>query len=215
MERPRPSLDRRRLPRFSPRCEGLEARLALAVNAVGNAALSFTPTTTSDAASEVDVSVYPLRYQKFSARFQGGYLTSPARLDGFSTMLYMNGGGMSSMFLHGNIQVGYYVPTDTTKSVVGRVLILPKSAIQSGSQMVLDLHSIPGKVDKAGRPTEFTWTLNKDSAAQYSSSDGSGTLQLIYTPSTRGRRGGGSGNLGVIISGQVGLTGVDDPLRGK
>jgi len=189
--------------------------LALSVNAVGNAALSFSATTAAAAASDVDVSVYPLRYQKFSARFQGGYLTSPARLDGFSTMLYMNGGGMSSMFLHGNIQVGYYIPADPTKPAVGRALVLPKSAIQSGSQMVLDLHAVPGAVDKAGRPTQFTWVLNKDSAAQYSSGDGSGTLQLIYTPSTRGRRGGGSGNLGVIITGQVGLTGVDDPLRGK
>lgn len=214
MERSKPSPGRRRTG-YSPRCEGLEHRLALAgASAVGIAALNFggAPST---AASDVDVSVFPLRFQKFTARFQGAYLTAPARLDGFSTMLYMNGGGMSSMFLHGNVQVGYYVPTDGTKSTVGRVLMLPKSAIQSGSQLVLDMHSIPGAVDKAGRPTEFTWTVNKDSAAQYSSSDGSGTLKLTYTPSTRGRRGGGSGNLGVIISGQVGLTGIDDPLRGK
>ena len=218
MERPTPTSGRRFHSRFFPRCEGLELRIALSgASAVGIAALNFGSATSPSAAaaSGVDVSVFPLRYQKFTARFQGAYLTAPARLDGFSTMLYMTGGGMSSMFLHGNIQVGYYIPTDASKPAVGRALILPKSAIQSGSQIVLDFYAVPGAVDKAGRPTDFTWAVDSDSAAQYSSREGSGTLKLVYTPNTRGPRGGGSGKLGVIISGQIGLTGTDDPLRGK
>ncbi|MDG3006819.1 hypothetical protein [Paludisphaera mucosa] len=223
MDRPTPPPTPRRRPRFAPRCERLELRTVLSgPSAVGGAALNFGGSSglsfnasTAAALAGVDVSVFPLRYQKFTARFQGNYLTAPARLDGFSTMLYMNGGGMGSMFLHGNIQIAYYTPTDATQPAVGRSLILPKSAIQSGSQLVLDLQAVPGALDKSGRPTTFTWTVDPASSAQYTASQGAGTVELVYTPSTRGPRGGGSGRLGVIISGQIGLTGTDDPLRGK
>jgi len=145
---------------------------------------------------------------RFTGLFQGSYTVGPSRAEGYSTQLYMTGGGNTSSFLHGDVQLAFHTAADGDRTSVGRANLIPKGASDSGDQLLLDFESIPGAVDKGGRPNQFNWTVSSSSGGQFGDGVGSGTLQLFYFPSKRLPRGAvAAGRLGVAFRGTIG---VDD-----
>lgn len=194
----------RRAPRLAPAIEGLEGRLALSTVA------AVAPRVAKAAAATVETPPqFPLRYSKFTGLFQGSYMVGAARQPGFATQLYMTGGGNTSAFYHGNVQVVIYVPEDRSQPAIGQANLIPKGSGDSGDLLLVDLTAVPGHVDKGGRPDLFTWTVNDDSGGDFTSGEGSGTVQLTYFPSRRLPRGAvAAGRLGLAFRGQVGVSGI-------
>lgn len=192
----------RRAPRFAPAIEGLEGRLALSTIAAA------APRATA-AAAAAEVPKFPLRTVKFTALFQGSYMTGKARQPGFATQLYSFGGGNTSAFYHANIQLAIYQADDASLPAVGQANLIPKGSGDSGNVLLLELTAVPGRVDKGGRPNLFTWTILSSSGGQFTNAEGSGTLQFFYFPSRNIPQGATSGGrLGVAIRGDMGLDGV-------
>lgn len=194
----------RRAPHYAPAIEGLEGRLALSTAAAS------LPRIAKAAAAETAVTPkFPLRYSKFTGLFQGSYTVGAARQPGFATQLYMTGGGNTSAFYHGNVQVAIYVPEDRSQPAIGQANLIPKGSGDSGDLLLVDLTAVPGQEDKGGRPNLFTWTVNDDSGGAFTSGEGSGTVQLFYFPSRRLPRGAvAAGRLGLAFRGEVGVSGV-------
>jgi hypothetical protein len=192
---------RRRLSRLAPAVEGLEGRLALSTVAAA------APIVARPAALQAPE--FPLRPAKFTALFQGSYMTGKAKQPGFATQLYMTGGGNTSAFYHANVQVAIYQADDPSLPAVGQANIIPKGAGDSGNVLLVDLKAVPGHVDKGGRPNLFTWEINHGSGGQFTNGEGSGTVQLFYFPSRNPPRGAiTGGRLGVAFRGVLGLDGV-------
>jgi hypothetical protein len=165
----------RKQARFAPVFEGLEGRLVLSSSSL----LISGALRPSGGRAVGDVASFPLRFQPFNAKFQGNYTVGPARSPGFATQLYMYGGGTSSSFLHGDIQLAYYVPTDDSQPAVGMANLIVKNITDTGNQLGADFQSVPGAIDRAGRPNQFTWTVNSNSGGAFGGAEGSGTLHLI------------------------------------
>lgn len=146
--------------------------------------------------------------------FQGNYTIGLARSPGFSTQLYMYGGGTSSAFLHGDVQLAYYALGDPSRPAVGMANMIVKNVSDTGNQLGADFQAIPGAVDRAGRPTQFTWTVNSNVGGTFSGAEGSGTMQVVYFPSRRVPRGAtAAGRLGVIFRGSIGTNNISDITR--
>jgi len=197
--------------RFAPNMEGLETRVVLSTTALlASGALA----PVRPVAAEVDVSIFPLRYRPFTAMFKGHYTAGPARSPGFATQLYMHGGGTSSAFLHGDVQLAYYVPEDPAKPAVGQANMMVKNIGDTGNQFGANFTAVPGAVDRAGRPNLFTWSQNDLSGGTFNGGQGSGTLKIIYFPTQKVPRGAAAaGRIGVIFRGEIGVTNIDDITR--
>lgn len=210
MKRRTPS-SARATARFAPVFEGLEGRVVLSSSSL---LISGALRPSAPAASAGDVLAFPLRYRPFTAMFQGHYTVGPARSQGFATQLYMYGGGTSSSFLHGDVQLAYYVPSDPSQPAVGMANMMVKDISNTGNQLGADFQAVPGAVDRAGRPTQFTWTVNANSGGSFSGAQGSGTLQLIYYPGRKIPRGAtAAGRIGVIFRGSIGTTNINEITR--
>lgn len=201
----------RNKPRFAPSLEGLETRVVLSSSAL---LTSGALAPIRGAAADVDVSKFPLRYRPFTAMFKGFYTAGPARSPGFSTQLYMYGGGTSSAFLHGDIQLAYYVPEDPAMPAVGQANMMDKNIGDTGNQLGANFTAVPGAVDKAGRPNLFTWTQNDLGGGSFNGGEGAGTLKVIYFPTRKVPNGAAAaGRIGVIFRGEIGVTNIDDITR--
>jgi len=167
-----------------------------------------------NASAAGDAPTFPLRYRPFTAMFQGSYTIGSARSPGFATQLYMYGGGTSSSFLHGDVQLAYYAPTDPSQPAVGMANMMVKNISDTGDQLGADFQAVAGAVDKAGRPNKFTWTVNSSGGGTFDGADGSGTMQIIYFPSRKIPRGAtAAGRLGVIFRGTLGTNNISDITR--
>ncbi|MDR3620059.1 MAG: hypothetical protein P4L85_11970 [Paludisphaera borealis] len=194
--------------RFAPVFEGLEGRLVLSSSALS------IPGGGLAASATGDVSSFPLRFRPFNAKYQGFYTIGPAQSPGFATQLYMYGGGTSSSFLHGDIQLAYYVPVDASQPAVGMANLMVKNISSTGDDLGADFQAVPGAVDKAGRPNQFTWTVNSNVGGTYAGAEGSGTLQLIYYPGRKLPRGAtAAGRIGVVFRGSLGTTNINNITR--
>jgi hypothetical protein len=216
--RTRPSARNRDRARFAPALEGLEARVVLSSSAllVSGALRPAAGRAGADvnAAAAGDAPAFPLRYRPFTAMFQGSYTIGPARAPGFATQLYMAGGGTSSAFLHGDVQLAYYVPSDPSRVAVGMANMMVKNISDTGNQLGADFQAVPGAVDKAGRPNQFTWTVNSSGGGTFDGAEGSGTMQVIYFPSRKIPRGAtAAGRIGVIFRGSIGTNNISDITR--
>ena len=96
----------------------------------------------------------------------------------------MYGGGISSAFLHGDLQLAFAIPKDATQPITGQATLTVKNVSNTGNQLILDLQADPGSLDQAGRPTRFTWTQNPASGGIFTNGSGSGSAQIQYTPGT-------------------------------
>ena len=132
----------------------------------------------------------------------------------------MFGGGNSSAFLHGDLQLGYFTPADPTQPVFGQATMIVKNVSNTGNLLVVDFTAVPGAVDRHGRPTRFTWTVDPASGGAFSQGAGSGTMSLIYSP---GHFPGqqhlhnalSGGHMGVIFQGTLGTTNLNSTLRNQ
>jgi len=147
------------------------------------------PPTPSEAARRV-----------FSATFTGKVVQEPPRLLDQLHQYYFLGQGTSTAFLHGTAQIRYYTPnpkpvtfpdpTDPTGKttlteqalVTTGTISMSDRSTQSGTVILANLQGSPNDVDKFGRPTFFTFTLNGGggSGGAYASATGSGTIGIAY-----------------------------------
>lgn len=213
----------RRPRRFAPLIEGLEIREVLSSSSLFAASsLLATATSVGDPGSsnrETSFSI-PLLYRPFSARFRGGFVVGSPRAAGQASQTYMFGGGNSSAFLHGDIQLAYFSPADPSRPTYGQAVMIVKNVSNSGNELVVDLTAVPGAVDRRGRPTLFDWTMNPGSGGVFAGGAGSGTMKLIYSPGHfpgqgHVRRAIAGGQLGVIFKGTIGTTNLTNTLRNE
>lgn len=154
-----------------------------------------------------------LRFFPYRATYSGQFFTGPGRQVGQSGQLYFSGSGGSNSYLHGDIQMIVVQFADPTQPTVARVDLIAKNVTNSGNQLHMDLQAVPGAVDKAGRPTQFSWKVDDgNSGGTFNSAQGSGTVQIHYMT----KRANGkfpSGGFNMLFKGQIGINGIDNVLR--
>jgi hypothetical protein len=209
--------------RFAPAFEGLEIREVPSSTAL-IASSVLVPAAAGGAGSggtgQGSSSPIPLLFRPFTARFQGGFVVGAPRAAGQISQTYMFGGGNSSAFLHGDLQLAYFTPADPTQPVFGQAVMIVKNVANTGNELIVDFTAVPGAVDRKGRPTLFTWTVDPASGGVFSQGAGSGTLRLIYSPGHFPGQGHlhqavTGGHLGVIFQGTVGTTNLTSTLRNQ
>jgi hypothetical protein len=204
--------------RFAPAFEGLEIREVPSSTAL--LASSVLVPAAAGATDQGSSSPVPLLFRPFTARFQGGYVVGPPRAADQVSQTYMFGGGNSSAFLHGDLQFAYFTPIDPTQPVFGQAVMIVKNVANTGNELILDFTAVPGAVDRKGRPTQFTWTVDSASGGVFSQGAGSGTMRLIYSPGHIPGQGHlhqafAGGHLGVIFQGTLGTTNLTNTLRNQ
>jgi hypothetical protein len=158
--------------------------------------------------------VHEQKRQAFTALFKGPYVVGAGRFTDQRSQIYISGGGTSNMFLHGNLQLGLFTPSDTSQSTTGLASLADKNVSDTGNILILDLVANPESVDRRGRPTEFTWTVNAASGGAYALATGQGTLQVRYFPGGRlPARAREAGTAGLVFKGQIYTTGITNLLR--
>lgn len=155
-----------------------------------------------------------LARQAFSAKFSGMYVAGPGRYTDQKAQFFISGGGMSTSFLKGDVQIGLFTPVDPSRPTTGIAALIDKNASNSGNILVLDLRGDTSSLDAAGRPTHFTWTVDGSSGGSFSGATGSGTLDIRYwTGGKRMANAPRSGKAGVMFKGLVDTNGVTNILR--
>ena len=155
-----------------------------------------------------------LARQRFTAKFSGEYVVGPGRYTNQAAQFFISGGGLSSFFRKGDVQIGVFTPVDPTQPTTGIAALIDKNASNSGNVLVLDLEGDAGSLDSAGRPTHFTWTVNGSSGGSFSDATGSGTLDIHYWAGGRlHTRVPRAGKAAVVFQGLVDTNGVTNILR--
>jgi hypothetical protein len=175
--------------------------------------------TSTPTASEVSGRPTPhegLR-DNFTAVLYGPYIIGPPRFSGDISPTYTNSGGVSSAFLHGNLQLGFQTPSAASQGPSGSATLYPKNYLMTGSFLILELQASPTAA-RNGRATSFIWVVTSASSGLFSKASGSGTLQLIYHGGSRSggilhAHGWGTANVSSIFRGTLILDGTVNPLR--
>ena len=160
----------------------------------------------------------PTRHERarevFRATYAGPFTVGRGRFSTEAQQVYARGAGTSSAFLHGDQQMRIILPTDPATPVTG-VIVQYDRGNASGGVLGLRLIGLPGGVDRAGRPTRLTFTVDTDiSAGVFTGALGRGNVQVRYLPSGRGGPGIFSqGTAQILIRGTIFTSGVNDPLR--
>jgi hypothetical protein len=150
----------------------------------------------------------------FVAKFAGNFITGPGRLTDQASQSFISGGGTSSAFLHGDLQMAVYVPRDPSSNTTGLAALIVKNVSNTGNLLVLDLQGDTQSLDGAGRPTRFTWTVDGSSGGTFSGADGQGTVEIRYRPGGQlPKRASSAGNAAVIFRGFLNTNGVTNILR--
>ncbi|AGA31278.1 hypothetical protein [Singulisphaera acidiphila] len=139
----------------------------------------------------------------FLGLFKGTFTTGPALFTDQSNQTLFRGVGTTSATLHGAVQAAFYTPKDPAEPTTGLVGVFDKNVANSGTQVFLTLTGDTSSLDRAGRPTRFTWTAG-DGAGGYGGATGEGTLEVRYSPRRTPPQGGTSAGTGsIIIKGQL------------
>jgi hypothetical protein len=155
--------------------------------------------------------------------FKGSFIQGRGRFDYQASQLLIRGVGTSNFFLHGDVQIGIGVPTDPTKPVTGVVSAFDRN-VNSNSGFGFDLTGSTASLDRAGRPTQFTFTVDQNiSSGLFVEGQTPGqlgvpgqeqdTVSIRYIPN--GRRSPGvlsQGQAIVLIKGPVYTLGVNNIL---
>ena len=153
--------------------------------------------------------------QRFEARFAGSFATGPGRYTDQAAQTYSQGGGTSNTFLHGDLQMVVFSPLDPAQPTTGLAALIDKNVADSGNLLLLDLVGDPSSVDRGGRPTRLTWTVNDGSGGSFQGASGEGTVEIRYRPGGKlPPRARSAGSVGVIFRGQLATLGVVNVLRG-
>ena len=114
---------------------------------------------------------HELARQRFVAKFSGPFVTGAGRFLDQASQTFITGGGMSSAFLHGNLQVALYTPVNPKGQTTGIAALIVKNVSNTGNLLVLDLQGDTQSLDGGGRPTRFTWTVDGSSGGTFSGDD--------------------------------------------
>ena len=206
--------------RFSLVFEGLEVREVPSSSSLIAASGGLSLITPSTGISPLQASQTPMPHElareRFSARFKGPFVVGLPRFTDQVSQTYIYGGGISTAFLHGDLQLAFAIPTDRTQPIVGQAVMTVKNVSNTGNQLILDLQADPTSLDNAGRPTRFMWTQNAASGGIFTNGSGSGTLQIQYTPGgKRPPRAFASGTAGVLFQGTIFTTNLNNTLRNQ
>ncbi|WP_435018169.1 hypothetical protein TA3x_000115 [Tundrisphaera sp. TA3] len=145
-----------------------------------------------------------LARQRFTARFAGSFATGPPRFTDQASRIFIKGSGTSSAFLHGDFQMALYPPADrATGETTGLAALLDKNVANSGNLLLLDLQGDPSSLDRAGRPTRLTWTVDGSSGGTFSGATGEGTLEIRYRTGVKNLARSRSGGVNVIFRGRI------------
>jgi hypothetical protein len=200
--------------------EGLEVRdvLSSAALIASSGGLNLIPPSTTIVPLQASETPTPheLARERFSARFKGPFVVGLPRFTDQVSQTYIFGGGISSAFLHGDLQLAFTVPKDPAQLIVGQAVMTVKNVSNTGNQLIVDLQGDPASVDRAGRPTRFTWTQNPSSGGIFTNGSGSGSLQIQYSPGgRRPLRSFSSGTAGVLFQGTIYTTNLNNTLRNQ
>ncbi len=121
---------------------------------------------------------------RFAGGFNGFSVTGPGRTTTEARQYYLRGVGSTTGFLHGDHQTRIIIPTDPGTPATGVMTMFDRN-INNGAILGLELTSVPGDVDRFGRPTRFTFTVSDAlSGGTYAAAQGQGTVDIFYgTPS--------------------------------
>ncbi|MFO0956718.1 MAG: hypothetical protein U0800_04525 [Isosphaeraceae bacterium] len=106
------------------------------------------------------------------------------------------------------MQLRFVVPTDPAVQPVGVAILLDRN-INNGGQVGLDLTAIPASIDRLGRVTRFTWTVDSSySSGEFTNASGQGTLKVNYaSPPAPGKTSAAS----LIFRGHILTQGIGNP----
>ncbi|MBX6313626.1 MAG: hypothetical protein IRY99_12020, partial [Isosphaeraceae bacterium] len=146
---------------------------------------------------------HEVRRQTFRAVFVGPFLQGPGRFDNVASTLYIKGAGSSTYFNHGDAQLGAFIPKDRSVPATGQLTSFDRN-INANSAFSFDLVGDPQAVDRFGRPTRFTATVDvTTSSGIFVEAQGQGTVTIRYFPSGTHRPGVISeGKAIIVIKGQ-------------
>jgi len=203
---------------FTPRTERLEIREVLTAPTLLAGPIRQAPSLASALAALDPSAGVPTRREQhreaFSARFQGPFTTGPGRFTDQAAQTFVTGGGNSNMFLHADLQLGFFTYKNTSTPATGLAALIVKNVGNTGNELVLDLTGDPTTLDRHGRYTHFSWTVDGSSGGAFTGATGQGTLRLIYMPGGKyTKRAFGGGTAGAIFTGSVYTNGVNNILR--
>lgn len=139
----------------------------------------------------------------FVGLFKGTFTTGPSLFTDQSSQTIFRGAGTTSATLHAYVQAAFYTPKDPADPTTGLVGLFDKSVANSATQVFLTLTGDTNSLDRAGRPTRFTWTAG-DGAGGFGGARGEGTLEVRYAPRRNLLKGATSAGTGsIIIKGQI------------
>lgn len=206
----RRNFSRRRRARISLEC--LETRDLLALSPV---LLAVSPIFHQPLpqAQTSDLTPREMVRQRFNATFSGQFTQGPGRLTSQASQIFLSGGGQSSAFRHGDLQLALFMPKDPSAAVTGSAALIVKNVSNSGNLLALNLQGTTQQLDQFGRPTLLNWTVGDGSGGTFSDATGSGTLEIRYRPFGRpNRRGVSTGGVNVLFRGQIDTIGVNNVL---
>ena len=152
--------------------------------------------------------------RSFFAAFRTSYYIGRPLETDKSAQVFLRGGGTSSSFLHGNLLLAFYPPTDPNGLTTGQAALIGKSVSNTGDQLGVDLAGYAGPV-LPGRVITLGWTVNGASGGTFANATGSGTVQIRLHPGAHnaGNGPGGAGVANVIFRGTVATAGVYNITR--
>lgn len=152
--------------------------------------------------------------RSFFAAYRTTYYVGPPLETSDAAQVFMKGGGTSSCFLHGNLELAFYPPKDPAGLTTGQAGLIGKSVSNTGDQLGVDLAGYTGPI-VPHRVITMGWTVNGSSGGTFSGSTGSGIVQIRLHPGGHiaGNGPGGAGVADVIFRGQVATAGVYDITR--
>lgn len=123
---------------------------------------------------------HELARQRFRAVFNGPLYVGGPRFTDQKKILYFRGVGGSTMFLHGDYQMGIVFPKDPTKPITGGAYLQDKN-INSGSVIGFDITFDPNSLDRHGRPTLGTFVEDPNVyGGAFFSPTSSGIVKIRY-----------------------------------
>jgi hypothetical protein len=172
-------------------------------------------TDTGTAAPTPQPTPRELAREAFVGKFSGKYAVGPPRFTDQNRSFLILAPGTSSAFLHGTALMKLYTPADPSGTVTGTATLFVKNFSNTGNSLAIDLQGDPTAVDRAGRPTLLTWTVNGNSGGFFAGATGQGTVAIHYAPDGSGRlhiHGHEAGAAFVIFHGQVVTTGTSNSV---
>jgi hypothetical protein len=152
--------------------------------------------------------------QKARFSFDGKCFQGPGRYSDVASLVLFRGFGSSNYFLHGDIQLAAQVPTDLTRPTSGAATSFDRN-INTNSVLGIDLSGSTADVDKAGRPTRLTFTIDNNlSGGDFGQAVGTGVVTIRYSPARKHRAGASSeGTAHVTITGDIYTLGTNNLIR--